>query len=319
MDKLTPVAIVTDSAAGIPSTLLEQYRIAVIPFWVTLDGISHRDGIDMHPPEFFARLRKQTTPDANTGVPAISVFQEAYRRVSEWAKGIVSIHVAGKQSGTCNTAKLAATESAIPTVVVDTGTTAMGQGFVVLEAARAAAKGAGLDEVVQVALDVASKVGVIALLESIDYAIKGGRLSSAARMVGGLLRIQPLVRVQDNRLSIVGQARRRSKGLQALIEKIVMEAEAAPTHLVVHYAENAAEGQALLDTLKARLNCVETYLTWIPVALGVHAGPGSLGVAYYVEKEMVDLGLLDRLDKLAEYAKEAVNEAKSRLSNPFDK
>ena len=151
----------------------------------------------------------------------------------------------------------------------------MGEGFVALEAARTAAEGGTLEQVVAKAKTIIPNAGVVALLENISYAVKGGRLSSAAVKVGGFLKIQPLIRVHDNKVSLIGQARRRSKGIETLIERAVDEAKEDPVHLTVHYAEDEQEGHSLLDTLKARLNCVESYLTRVPVELGVHAGPGA--------------------------------------------
>ncbi len=314
MGTLTPVGIVTDSAAGLPLELIQQYRIAVIPFWVMVGGISYRDGIDIHPPQLFKLLREQVKPDAATGVPSVEVFLETYRRVAEWAKSIVSIHLTAVHSAAYRTAEAAATRSDVPVVVVNTGSTAMGEGFVVLEAARAASRGLGLQEVARVASEVASRVGLLALLESIDYAVRGGRLASAARLMGSLLRIQGLVRVQADRVSLVGQARRRRRGRELLVEKIAEMAGTSPVHVAVHYSDNEAEGHRVLTMLKARVKCVEEHLLYVPAALGVHAGPGSIGVGFYVEGEGELLpSLRRRIGRLTAQAREVVSEAKNRL------
>ncbi len=314
MSTLAPVGIVTDSAAGLPLGLIRQYRIAVIPFWVMVGGISYRDGIDIRPPQLFKLLREQVKPDATTGVPSVEVFLEAYRRVAKWARSIVSIHLTAVHSAAYRTAEAAATRSDVPVVVVNTGSTAMGEGFVVLEAARAAAKGLGLQEVVRIASRVASRVGVIALLESIDYAVRGGRLASAARLMGSLLRIQGLVRVQADRVSLVGQTRHRKRGREMLVEKIADMAGVSPVHIAVHYSDDKAEGHRLLAMLKARVKCVEEHLLYVPAALGIHAGPGSVGVGFYVEGEGELLpSLRRRIGKFTAQAREVVSEAKSHL------
>ncbi len=283
MQDLHPIAVVTDSAAGIPKTLLEKYRIAVAPLAVLMDNESFLDGINIDPPTFFRRLRAQQEPQVKTSIPSPAVFQKIYRQLAEWAQGIVSVHVAGEQSGTCGSARLAAEDSPVPVVVVDSETTAMAQGFVTLEAARAALQGATLHEVVERARAVIPNVEVTALLETINYAVQGGRLASAARLLGNLLRIQPLVRVAENKVGLIGQTRRRRKGLRQLLESIQARVGESPVHIAVHHAGDEAEGRALLEQLQASLDCVEAYLTWVPVALGVHAGPGAVGVACYVE------------------------------------
>ncbi|MCU0519100.1 MAG: DegV family protein [Anaerolineae bacterium] len=315
MESAPIVAVVTDSAAGIPTDLLARYNIKVVPYWVHLGSESFISGETIEPPEFFRRLRANPEIEVHTGVPAAAKFAEIYKSLASWAKSIVSVHVASKQSGTCSAAALGANDSPIPVVVLDTETTAMGEGFVALEAARAASEGGTLDHVIARAKAAIPYAGVVALLESVTYALKGGRLSSAAGKVGSFLKIQPLVRVHDNKVSLIGQARRRSKGIEALIERITDEAKEDPVHLTVHYAEDEQEGHSLLDTLKARLNCIEAYLTRVPVELGVHAGPGSIGVAYHIERENVGLAQqleqqLEHLSRLGNQAKEAI---RSRL------
>lgn len=306
------IAIVTDSAAGMSPEMLAQYQISVVPYWVHMGERAYLSGETMGPQEFFKILRANPQMDVHTGVPGIAKFTEIYRRLAGWAEGIVSIHVAGQQSGTYDAAQLAGKEVDIPVVAIDTETTAMAEGFVVLEAARAAAEGANLEVVVSKAREMIPHIGLIALLESVTYALHGGRLSAAAGRVGSLLRIQPLIRVRANRVSLVGQARRRSKGLEALLSKIADEVHDAPTHVTVHYAEDRDEGQTLLDALRTRINCVESYLLRVPVELGVHAGPGSIGVAYYVERESRGLRqqIGERLGELGSQAKEAI---RSRL------
>ncbi len=283
MEDLYPVAIVTDSAAGIPETLITQYRIGVVPFWVRVGERSYQDGIDIDPAALFKLMREQEEPDVSTSVPAVETFASLYREAATWARAVVSVHVAGQQSGTCNTAQQAAAESPIPVTVIDTGTTAMAEGFVALAAARAAAAGEPLHAVVAQARAAIPHVGLFALLQSINYAVRGGRLAGAARYVSNLLNLQPLVRIMDNRLSIAGHARRRQRGREQLCEKIYAQVGEAATRLVVHYSESRDEAEQVLETLRAQLNCIEAHLTHVPVALGVHAGPGSLGVAYHKE------------------------------------
>ncbi len=285
MKKAQSVAVVTDSAAGIPSALLVRHGIEVLPFWVQMGEDSYQDGIDIDSATFFRRLRAAEDLEASTGVPSVGAFRELYTRLADWAEGIVSVHVAGKQSGTCDTARLAARESPIPVTVIDSGTTAMAQGFLALEAARLAQEGTVLEAVAQRVRRLVPDTGVFALLESVTHAVKGGRLASAARLIGNLLRIQPLVNVSDNKISLAGQVRRRKSGLQLLVDRVVARVEGYPVRITVHYAEDEAEGQSLLETLKEQVNCVESYLTRVPVALGVHAGPGSIGVAYCIETE----------------------------------
>lgn len=304
MNTQPSVAIITDTAASIPEALRSQYHIEVVPFWVNMGKASYRSGIDMDPQTFYAQLRANPDMPVSTSVPAIPVFLEAYQKQAQWARHIVAIHVAGKQSSTCDTATVAGREGPVPVTIIDTQTTAMGEGFIAVEAARAAAAGASPDEVAAKARAAIPNAGVVALLETVSYAFKGGRLSSAASTVGSLLKICPMIRVQSNKVSLIGQARRRSKGIAAVIEKVVDEVQDNPVHLAVHYAEDETEGTYVLEELKKQLHCVETFLLRVPIELGVHAGPGALGVAYYIERQPSG-GLSQQLEKLSGYARGA--------------
>jgi len=313
---LTPsasVAVVTDSAAGLPDSFLEQYNISVVPYYVHLGETSYISGVTIDPPTFFERLRAAPEMEVHTGVPTIAKFLDVYRDLADWAEGIVGIHVAGKMSGTCSAAEVAAAQSPVPVVVLDTETSAMGEGYAVLSAARAAQEGGTLEQVVATAKATISNTGLYALLESVTYALKGGRLSATAAKVGSRLRIQPLIRVKNNSLNLIGQVRRRSRGVTALMDKVVDEVRDDPVHIAVHYAEDESEGQSVLASLRARLNCVESYLMRVPVELGVHAGPGALGIGYHVEREE-SAGLVqqieERLGRITTQAKDAV---RSRL------
>ncbi len=282
MHELYPVAVVTDSATGLPAALVKQYHIGVAPLAVHIGGRTYDSSVlDMD--TFYQLLRDPVALTATTSAPSLGSFLALYERVAEWAKAVVSVHVAGEQSGTCNIARLAGESSPIPVRVIDTGTTAMAEGFVVLEAARAALEACSLDEIVERAQAVVPQVELFALLESVDYAVRGGRLASAARLVNSILKIQPVVSVRDNRLALLTQCRRRATGLRRLVEKLRARVGERPLHLAVHYSDDEAEGQRLLATLRAQFNCVESFLTRVPMALGVHAGPGSLGIGYYAE------------------------------------
>jgi len=280
--KLNPVAIVTDSAAGLPVALVRQYRIGVVQHAVQIGGGSYKPGA-LDADTFYRLLRDSVSLPATTSTPSIGSFLAVYERVAEWARAVVSVHVAGEQSGTCNAARLAGEHSPIPVRVIDTGTTAMAEGFVVLEAARMALKACSLAEVVERARAVVPRVELLALLESVDYAVRGGRLASAARLVNSILKIQPVVSVKDNRLALVAQSRSRAMGLHRLVERLKSRVGEQPLHLAVHYSNDEEEGRQLLATLREQFNCVESFLARVPMALGVHAGPGSLGIGYYVE------------------------------------
>jgi len=277
------VIVATDSGANLPRPLAQQLGVEIIPLWIQMNDESYRDGVDIQPLEFFQRL-KERVQRLQTSQPSLGEFLEFYRRLQEKARSIVSIHVTSRYSGVFQAARAAAEELApYPIEVVDSGTIAMAQGFVVLAAARAAAAGASLAEVVERARSAIPKVDLIAALETLEYAVRGGRLAWAARMVGNLLQVKPLVRVATNDVGLFGQARSRAKAIRQLLDTLAQRVGDASVHIAILHTGAVEEAQRLKEEILARFRCVEVYIEPVTPVLGVHAGPGALGLAYYVE------------------------------------
>ncbi len=278
-----PVAVVTDSAANLSRQVAEEWDVEVIPLQIQMDGESLQDGVDIQPLEFFHKIAERTYR-LQTSQPPLGKFLNVYRRLQEKAEAIVSIHVTSRYSGTFQTARAAAAELApFPIEVVDSGTIAMAQGFVALAVARAAAAGQSLAEVAQKAREAVSKVDLLAVLETLEYVVQGGRLAWAARMLGNLLHVKPMVRVRGNEVSIIGQARTRAQALRKLLETLAEEVGEAKVRIAILHTGMVEEAMRLKEEIAARFQCVEILIEPVTPVLGVHAGPGALGIACYVE------------------------------------
>jgi DegV family protein with EDD domain len=275
------VAVVTDSGANLPKELAEQYGIEVIPLWVQIEDESYKDGIDIQPWEFFRQLRERVRR-VGTSQPSMGEFLEFYRRVQEKAEAIISVHITSRYSGVFNSAQAAAAELVpFPIEVVDSGTVAMAQGFVAMMAARAAEAGASLAEVVRRVKAFVPKVDLVATVESLEYAVRGGRLAWAGRLVDNLLHVKPLIRVRGNDVGIIGQARTRAKAVRRLVDVVAERVGDAPLHVAVLYSDAIEEARRLKEEILSRFHCAEVHLEIITPVLGVHAGPGTLGLAFY--------------------------------------
>ncbi len=171
------VAIVTDTTACIPREHAEKYAIELVPVVFIFDDESYRDGIDMSPTEFYARLRRAEKLPTTSSTPP-DPYLEAYRRASQIASGILCITPPSKLSGMFDSAQLAVkmANEALPNAVIEVlncSTAAAGQGLIVLAAARAAASGKSLTEVVEVARSVMRRVDLLATLDTMKYLVKG--------------------------------------------------------------------------------------------------------------------------------------------------
>lgn len=277
------VAVVTDSAANLSRPVAEKWGVEIVPLWIQMDDESLRDGVDIQPLEFFRRLTEKTYR-LRTSQPPLGEFLQVYQRLKEKAQAIVSIHVTSRYSGTFQAARAAAAELApFPIEVIDSGTIAMAQGFVVLAAARAAAAGASLAEVVQRAKEAISRVDLVATLETLEYVVQGGRLAWAARLVGNLLRTKPLVQVRENNVSLIGQARTRAQAVRKLLDTLAERIGEAQVRIAILHTGAVEEAMRLKEEIAARFKCVEVLVEPVTPVLGVHAGPGALGLACYVE------------------------------------
>jgi len=288
---LTKVAIVTDTTACIPKEIVEKYGIEVVPVeFIFSDKIFgdkvYRDGIDMSPAEFYARLRQaEKLPTTSGSLP--EPFLEAYRKASGRAGNILCITIPSKLSGMFNSARLAVemAKEALPNVVVellDCTTAAAGQGLVVLAAARAAASGKDLTEVVTTARSVMQRVSLFATLDTLHYLVKGGRVPKAAGLASSLLQIKPIFSVNGGDAFPVVNARTTSGAIKRILKLIGQKVvKGQPLHVAVMHADVIDRAVALSREISARFDCTELFITEFTPVMGVHTGPGVIGVAFY--------------------------------------
>jgi len=280
------VAIVTDSTACIPKEQVENYGIEVVPVVFVFGDKSYLDGIDMSPAEFYARLRRaKKLPTTSGSLPG--PYLEAYRKASRRASIILCITLPSKLSGMFNSAQLA-TEMAketLPNVAIellDCGTAAAAQGLVVLSAARAAALEKSLTEVVDVARSAMRRVNLLATLDTLKYLVKGGRVPKAAGLASSLLQIKPIFAINDGDVHPVTNARTNrgatKRILELMGEKIV---NGQPLHVAVMHADALDRAKELMDEISSRFDCAELFITEFTPVMGVHTGPGVIGVAFY--------------------------------------
>lgn len=279
------VAVVTDSAACLPAELVDEYGISVVPFGLVWGQHVYRDGVEMTAEEFYERLQ-QAEELPTTSQPTVEDMIRAYRALVGRYEGVVSIHIPANLSSTLRVAKLAAEMvPEIPVRVVDCGMAVMAEGFVVLAAARAAAEGANLDEVVRAAEAVMPRVRLYASLRTLKYLARGGRVPAVAATVGSALHIQPILSMRDGQVSMIARARSEERALEHILERMAADAGSSPVHAAVFHAGALAKAEALRQQVAEQFECAELYVTEFTPVMGAHTGPGVLGVAFYAEDE----------------------------------
>jgi DegV family protein with EDD domain len=283
------VSIVTDSTSCLPGALVEEHGIYVVPLNIIFEGKSYRDGVDINPNEVYRIMRRrQDLPTTST--PSAGDFLDTFRQLSGKAESILCITVTSEQSKIYETALLAkemAREKLPGTAieVLDSRAASSTLGLIVLEAARAANRGADLSRTLEVARSMIPRVTYLAIVDTLYYLARTGRIGKAAAWAGSILDMKPLVG-HDTSVGVtipVARPRTRTKAVKLLIELMNEKIGESPVHVIVNHADELEDGKRLEAEIASRFNCVEIYLAEFAPSMGIHAGPGVLGAAFYTD------------------------------------
>jgi DegV family protein with EDD domain len=270
------VKIVTDSGADLPLDLARELDITVVPVYLRFGDKVYRDGVDIGPDEFYAKLMSSPVLPS-TSAPSAGDFAQAYRDVSSSTDEIVSIHITRRHSATYDAALLGRKmieKAGCRIDVIDSEGVTMWQGLVVLAAARAAETGCELHDVVEKAQEAIRQMRALALLDTVKYITRGGRVGSAFSKVESILNLKALLTLRNGVLRPAGLARNRSKGIGQLREFI--RSALHIEELAIVYSTTPDDAQKLADDTVNLLPNIVPKIVRLGPALGVHAGPGAI-------------------------------------------
>lgn len=271
------VRVVTDSTADIPSQLVRELDIVVVPSYVIFGSKSYRGGIDITADEFYRKLLHEPLLP-KTSQPTPQDFVEAYTQLTKEADGILSIHISSKLSGTVNSAEQAKKLAKLicPIEVIDTQNLTMALGLIVIAAARMARAGKGLTEIVDVVRKMVPNTRLLILFDTLEYLAKGGRIGKAKSLLGSLLNVKPLLTLKDGEFVPVTQVHSRTKGKERLLEFVRSAKDIED--LAIIYSTTPDEAKELAASITAMYN-IQALVAQVGPVLGVHSGPGALGIA----------------------------------------
>lgn len=278
------IAIVTDSSAYIPEELMRGLDIHVIPVWLIWDEVSYQDGVDIHPDEFYQRLKSSKTLPT-TSQPTANEFEKFFLECGKTNDAIVAPLVSSKMSGTIASAQAAANKiSDISIQIIDTLAGSMAHGLVVLAAARAAAAGLVRDEVVNAARKVKEKVNLFFVVDTLEFLHRSGRISGAKRYMATALQIRPILQFAEGLITPLSQARTRKKAIAHMLDLVEesLNNRSMAEGCVVNI-DCRSDGKALVETVKDRFNPSRVNLADVSPVVGTLVGPGGLGLAFYPE------------------------------------
>jgi len=283
---MAKVAVVTDSAASLPAALREQYDIEVVPLNLVFEDRSYPDGAENG--HFYRALKASRQPPTTTSASP-GTYLETFRRAAAKAPSILCITVASRFSGTYSAASrgahmLAEERPDVTVEVLDSGSATMAEGFIAIEAARAAAAGADLETVVRRAKETVPRVGIIAVIDTLEYLARSGRVPRIAAWASSLLSVKPIIELRDQDVHLITRTRTRRRAVMQLVPILEQRGlQGEKVHLCVQHTDAPEEAERLAEEVAQRLHPSEMTLSEFTLVMGAHTGPGLLGIAYYQE------------------------------------
>lgn len=275
--------VITDSTSDIPAQLVTSLGITIVPLLVSFGSESFRDGVDLTPQDFLRRL--QESPELpKTSQPPVSAFEAEFRSALEQDQDVICITISAELSGTCNAARLAA-EAVDPSriTVIDSRATTMQQGWVVVEAARAARDAKQAEEVARIAQDAIGRSRLNAVLRTLDYAYRGGRIGRAQQLVGSAFAIKPVLSFVDGVLVPIERVRTWKRALNRALE--LTAAYGNVSDIVVLHTANEQDAEAMAEALGRTCPDAAISIGHAGATVGTYAGPGAMGIAALIAKD----------------------------------
>jgi len=278
------IHIIVDSTSDIPDDLLEALPISVIPVYITLNGKSYLDNIDLTREEFYRAL-PDSNPNPTTAAPSPHQFIQAFdQAVEKGASAIFSIHISATFSALFKSAEVAAAQyTRVPVIPINSGNLSLAEGLIAIQAAQGAKAGKTVVEVQAIIDSAIRRSHAYAKLDTIDYLLRGGRMSSIQHSVISLLGIKPILKM-NNHISKMEIARTRNKAFSRVLQMALEVIPYADLFGITH-----ANVPDQVDTLISRIR--ETYpdfpdpmVSEVTPALGTHVGPGALCINW-IESE----------------------------------
>ena len=281
------IAIVTDTGAYLPPELLKEYPIFVVPFLLIWGDETYQDTLDITSEEFYKRLK---TDDLlpSTSQPPVGAFKELYEKLLGEGYEILSIHTSAKLSGTFSSAAQAAKMiPGAPIELLDSESVSMALGFQVLAAARAAEKDADLQECKRTAEKARSRTGVYFVVETLEFLKRGGRIGGGAAFLGNVLNLKPILQIKEGVVQAAGKVPTMSRSVSRMMDLVVEEiGECKKLRICALHTNEEEKAQKLLEKIIRRFPSqiiTEAFLSGVSPAVGVHAGPGCVGLAFLVD------------------------------------
>ncbi|OLF18836.1 DegV family protein [Actinophytocola xanthii] len=272
------VGLVTDSTSNIPAALAAQWGITVVPTQLHIG--EHVRAEHVVPKEMLVTALEQNLP-VRTSPPDPAGFTWAYQDMA--ARGVdevISVHLSSRQSQTWEVARQAAARSPVPVHVIDSQTTGMSLGYAVLAAARTAGAGGSARRVMSTLTKRLDSSAELFYVDTLEYLRRGGKIGAATALLGSTLSLKPLLTVLNGQIAPLERVLGAERALRRLVENAVRRAGGRQVDVAIEHFGAPTRAQRVLGRLRQRLPTArEITFTEVSSAIGVHVGPGAIGVA----------------------------------------
>jgi DegV family protein with EDD domain len=248
---------------------------------VNFDNKTYQAGVDLETSEFY-RLMHASKKLPTTAQPTAADFINLYTRLADEADEIVTVVISHHMSATLQSAEMAKEQfTKVPVHIIDSESVSLGFGMMAIAAARVAAQGQDAKAVIQLVEEIKRRINVIFTVDTLEYLHKGGRIGGATAFLGSALSIKPILYIKDGRIEPLEKQRTRKRSVARLLKIMEEKVGSDEVHVAILHGNIPDEAHELEQQIRGRFNCVELVTSEMGPVIGVHAGPGTLGLVFY--------------------------------------
>ena len=282
------VKLISDSACDIAQSEAKELNITILPMKTLIDGVEYLDGVTITPQEFYSRLETCKELPTTSQLSPME-FEEVFRPAVESGDEVVVITISGKLSGTSQSAAVAASDFPGKVWVVDSETVTIGQRVLMLYAVRLRDEGLSGREIAEQLDRIKSRICLLARVDTLEYLVRGGRLSKAAGFAGTVLNVKPVLSVEDGEVKVLGKAR-GSKQSDNMLTEFIHKKGGVDFNLPVMLAYSGTDDALLKGYIDNSRALWEEHWDSLPVTMigstiSTHAGPGAIAVAFFADRQ----------------------------------
>ncbi|MGG1549710.1 DegV family protein [Bacillus paralicheniformis] len=277
------IKIVTDSTADLSEELLREYHISVLPLSISIDGIVYRDRFDIQPDEFIEKM-ESAAELPKSSQPPLGAFIELYEELTADGSEVISIHLSSQLSGTYQTAVSASNMVGGNITVIDSMYISKGLGFQVVRAALLAEKGMTAEAIVKDLENLRDRTSLYVTIDHFDNLIKGGRIGKGKALIGSLLKVKPIARLEDGIYTPEKNVRSTSQLIRYLTGQFLSAVKGRTVQAIgIAHADALDLAHRLKDSLLEHIPGIDIDIAYTTPIISVHTGKGAIGFTFYTD------------------------------------